>query len=101
MDQIERVTLDAGAELRTSWIYALSKSIILTPSLYLAAGAIHGCVRCERDWPLFYMEEFGRHHAIDKIAGYKHTKGVSPVGNSFSTTVRLTPHRVSLQLRIR
>src|SRR3546814_941142 len=67
MDQIERVTLDAGAELRTSWIYALSKSINLTPSLYLEAGAIHGCVLCERERPLIYMEAFDRHTEIDKI----------------------------------
>src|SRR3546814_12085378 len=75
MDHIERVTLDAGAELRTSWIYALSKSINLTPSLYLEAGAIHGCVLFERDRPLIYMEDVGRHNAIDKIAGYMHLNG--------------------------
>ena len=39
--------LDADAELRTSWLYALSRKINTRPSLYLAAGAIHGCVLCE------------------------------------------------------
>src|SRR3546814_4014866 len=103
MDQIGRVTLDAGAELRTSWIYALSKSINLTPSLYLEAGAIHGCVLCERDRPLIYMEDVGRHNAIDKIAGYMHLNGISPAGKLFYTTGRLTSEMVikTVQMRIR
>ena len=50
------------------------------PSLYLAAGAIHGCVLCEEDRPLLYMEDVGRHNAIDKIAGYMHLHGISPCG---------------------
>ena len=45
------------------------KIINTTPSLYLEAGAIHGCVLCERDIPLIYMEDVGRHNAVDKIAG--------------------------------
>ena len=48
------------------------RKINTAPSLYLAAGAIHGCVLCEEDRPLIYMEDVGRHNAIDKIAGYMH-----------------------------
>ncbi|MCW5752525.1 MAG: formate dehydrogenase accessory sulfurtransferase FdhD, partial [Alphaproteobacteria bacterium] len=47
MEALEGIRLDETAELRTSWIYSLSRKINLTPSLYLEAGAIHGCVLCE------------------------------------------------------
>ena len=69
MELIEGATLPA-AELRTSWLYALTNKINTTPSLYLEAGAIHGCVLAERDRPLVYMEDVGRHNAVDKIAGW-------------------------------
>ena len=39
-------------------------------SLYLEAGAIHGCVLCQEGRPLVYMEDVGRHNAVDKIAGW-------------------------------
>ena len=94
MERFESVRLDPGAELRTSWIYALSKTINHTPSLYLEAGAIHGCVLCEGDKPLIYMEDVGRHNAIDKIAGYMVRHRISPEGKSFYTTGRLTSEMV-------
>jgi FdhD protein len=94
MDAVESVTLDKQAELRSSWIYALSKAINLQPSLYLEAGAIHGCVLCETDRPLIYMEDVGRHNAIDKIAGYMRVHGITPAGKSMYTTGRLTSEMV-------
>ena len=72
MERFEEIRLDPAAVLRTSWLYALTRKINTAPSLYLAAGAIHGCVLCEEDRPLLYMEDVGRHNAIDKIAGYMH-----------------------------
>ncbi len=102
MEKFAEVVLDPAARLRTSWIYALSKQINLTPSLYLAAGAIHGCVLCEADRPLVYMEDVGRHNAIDKIAGYMRLKQVGPEGKIFYTTGRLTSEMVikTVQMRI-
>ena len=69
MESFERVELDRDAVLKTSWLYALTKKINTCPSLYLAAGAIHGCVLCEADRPLLYMEDVGRHNAVDKLVG--------------------------------
>ncbi len=94
MERFEAVELDKDAVLRTSWLYALSKKINTTESLYLAAGAIHGCVLCEEDRPLLYMEDVGRHNAVDKIAGYMFLNGVSPKGKLFYTTGRLTSEMV-------
>ncbi|MEE8202931.1 MAG: formate dehydrogenase accessory sulfurtransferase FdhD [Alphaproteobacteria bacterium] len=94
MERFEAVELDGSAVLRTSWLYALTKKINTTESLYLAAGAIHGCVLCEEDRPLLYMEDVGRHNAIDKIAGYMFLEGISPAGKMFYTTGRLTSEMV-------
>jgi FdhD protein len=94
MERFEEVRLDPDAILRTSWLYALTRKINTAPSLYLAAGAIHGCVLCEEDRPLLYMEDVGRHNAVDKIAGYMRLEGVSPAGKIFYTTGRLTSEMV-------
>ncbi len=94
MEKFEEVRLDPNAVLRTSWLYALTRKINTVPSLYLAAGAIHGCVLCEEDRPLIYMEDVGRHNAIDKIAGYMYRHNISPVGKIFYTTGRLTSEMV-------
>ena len=94
MERFEETTLDPDAVVHTSWLYALSKKINTTPSLYLAAGAIHGCVLCERDRPLIYMEDVGRHNAVDKIAGYMYLNGIAPTGKMFYTTGRLTSEMV-------
>jgi len=94
MEKFDDVRLDPEATLKTSWLYALTKKINTAPSLYLAAGAIHGCVLCEEDRPLIYMEDVGRHNAIDKIAGYMRMHDVSPKGKIFYTTGRLTSEMV-------
>jgi FdhD protein len=102
MEKFEEIALPADAVLKTSWLYALTRKINTAPSLYLAAGAIHGCVLCEEDRPLVYMEDVGRHNAVDKIAGYMHLNGVSPAGKIFYTTGRLTSEMVikTVQMRI-
>ncbi len=94
MERFDEVRLDPEAVLRTSWLYALTRKINTVPSLYLAAGAIHGCVLCEEDRPLLYMEDVGRHNAVDKIAGYMHLEKVSATGKIFYTTGRLTSEMV-------
>ncbi|MGH6913433.1 MAG: formate dehydrogenase accessory sulfurtransferase FdhD, partial [Geminicoccales bacterium] len=70
MERFEEIELPKDAVMHTSWLYALTRKINTCPSLYLEAGAIHGCVLCEEDRPLLYMEDVGRHNAVDKIAGY-------------------------------
>ena len=99
MEALENVTLPK-AELRTSWLYALTQKINTTPSLYLEAGAIHGCVLARRDDPLVYMEDVGRHNAVDKIAGWMFREKVSAADKIFYTTGRLTSEMVIKTVRM-
>ncbi len=94
MERFEEVELPRDAVLRTSWLYALLKRINTCPSLYLKAGAIHGCALCERDRVLLYMEDVGRHNAVDKIAGYMFRHGISARDKIFYTTGRLTSEMI-------
>jgi len=93
MEGLEGLTLPR-AELRTSWLYALSHKINRTPSLYLEAGAIHGTVLCQQDRPLVYMEDVGRHNAVDKVAGWMWQTGADPADKIMYTTGRLTSEMV-------
>ena len=93
MERFESVVLPK-AELRTSWLHQLTRKINTTPSLYLAAGAIHGCVLCRAGDPLVYMEDVGRHNAVDKIAGWMFRTRVDPADKIFYTTGRLTSEMV-------
>lgn len=81
-------------QVRLSDLYALSNQINRTPSLYLEAGAIHGTVLCEGARPLVYMEDVGRHNAVDKIAGWMFSEGVSAENKTLYTTGRLTSEMV-------
>lgn len=93
MEGLEGVVLPR-TPVRTSWLYALSAKINRTPSLYLEAGAIHGTVLCEGGNPLVYMEDVGRHNAVDKVAGWMLTEGISAQDKILYTTGRLTSEMV-------
>jgi FdhD protein len=99
MEALEDVTLP-DAELRTSWLYALTHKINTTPSLYLEAGAIHGCVLAREDKPLVYMEDVGRHNAVDKIAGFMFKHRITAHDKIFYTTGRLTSEMVIKTVRM-
>ena len=94
MESFEKAQLSAGVRIKTSWLYALVKKINTMPSLYLEAGAIHGCVLCQADRVLLYMEDVGRHNAVDKIAGYMFLNKISGNDKIFYTTGRLTSEMV-------
>ncbi|MBV9348200.1 MAG: formate dehydrogenase accessory sulfurtransferase FdhD [Pseudolabrys sp.] len=99
MEALEDVKLP-DTQLRTSWLYKLTSEINTTPSLYLEAGAIHGCVLAKEDKPLVYMEDVGRHNAVDKIAGWMFKEKVSPDDKIFYTTGRLTSEMVIKTVRM-
>lgn len=93
MEGLRDVSLPA-TRVHSSWLYALSAKINRTPSLYLEAGAIHGTVLCQKDKPLVYMEDVGRHNAVDKIAGWMLSEGVEAEDKILYTTGRLTSEMV-------
>ena len=99
LDVIEGIRLPA-AELRTSWLYSLTHAINTLPSLYLEAGAIHGAVLCQGPEPLVFMEDVGRHNAVDKVAGYMHRNGIGGGDKIFYTTGRLTSEMVIKTVRM-
>lgn len=93
MEGIEGLRLPE-ATIHTSWLYSLSRQINQMPSLYLSAGAIHGTVLCEQDQPLVYMEDVGRHNAVDKVAGWMRASQTSGADKILYTTGRLTSEMV-------
>ena len=95
MDQLDGVRLpDDGVQLLLSTLARLLRRLASVPSLYLEAGGIHGCALAEADRPLIYMEDVGRHNAVDKIAGVMAERGIEPSGKIFYTTGRLTSEMV-------
>lgn len=102
MEQIDQITLNKNTMLRTSTMLSLIKAINTMPSLYLSAGAIHGCVLAKENEILAYIEDVGRHNAVDKIAGWMRMNGISGDDKLFYTTGRLTSEMVikCVQMRI-
>ena len=94
LDSFDTVTLNDAARLKASWLYRLARDINNCPSLYLATGAIHGCVLCQKDQIIAYMEDVGRHNAVDKIAGLMRVHAIDPSDKIFYTTGRLTSEMV-------
>ena len=94
MEKFDEIDLPTDKKFKVSWLYELLKTINTTDSLYLKAGAIHGCVLCFEQTPLIFMEDVGRHNAVDKIAGYMFFKGMGRADKSFYTTGRLTSEMV-------
>ena len=94
MDDFSSVNLDKKSKIKTSWIYTISKKVNTKPSLYLKAGALHGCVLCQKDSPLIYVEDVGRHNAVDKIAGWMFLNKENANDKIFYTTGRLTSEMV-------
>ena len=94
MDDFSSINLDKNSKIKTSWIYTISKKINTRPSLYLKAGALHGCVLCKKDSPLIYVEDVGRHNAVDKIAGWMFLNNETANDKIFYTTGRLTSEMV-------
>ena len=94
MKRFDAIELAADTRLSTRQLIQLSRQINTVPSLYLKAGAIHGCVLCTPESPLVYIEDIGRHNAVDKIAGHMFLNNISGSDKIFYTTGRLTSEMV-------
>ena len=93
LEGLDNVVL-GESKLRTSWMYELANKINRTDSLYLKVGAIHGSVLCMKSKPICYMEDVGRHNAVDKISGWMISENIKPGDKILYTTGRLTSEMV-------
>ena len=88
------IRLNDETKVKSSWMRKISKNITEVPSLYLKAGAIHGCALCLNDNILAYVEDVGRHNAVDKIAGWMFLNNIDGNDKIFYTTGRLTSEMI-------
>jgi FdhD protein len=75
-------------------LYGLLNAMRLQESTYKSAGSVHGCALFRRDELLLFVEDVGRHNAIDTIAGWMWLQGVEGADKVFYTTGRLTSEMV-------
>lgn len=95
MDEIDSIQLPAEAGLKQSELYAIVNAIRLKESTYKSAGSVHACALfCGEELQLF-VEDVGRHNAVDTIAGWMSLQSLLPSGEKiFYTTGRLTSEMV-------
>ena len=99
MDDVDSIVLPP-ATLRQSQLYGIVNAIRMQESIYKAAGSVHGCALFQGDDMLVFIEDVGRHNAIDTIAGWmwmnRSVGGESLSGSDkvFYTTGRLTSEMV-------
>jgi len=93
MDDLDRISLPR-TELRQSLIYGLLKALDEHNQIYRRAGAVHGCALCQGTEILHFVEEVGRHNAVDTIAGHMWMNQTPGHDKIFYTTGRLTSEMV-------
>ena len=95
MDDVDQIVLDPNARLRQSVLYRIVDTIRTRPSVYKQAGSVHACALFDADGELLYfIEDVGRHNAVDAIAGRMWLDGISGADKIFYTTGRLTSEMV-------
>jgi len=93
MDDVDRIVL-APATLLQEQLYGIVNAIRVQDSIYKAAGSVHGCALFQGDAMQVFIEDVGRHNAIDSIAGWMWMNGVTGADKVFYTTGRLTSEMV-------
>ncbi len=98
MSDLESIRLPAvdepSARLSQSALYALLNAMRVQESTYKSAGSVHGCALFRQGELLTFVEDVGRHNAIDTIAGWMWMSGVGGADKIFYTTGRLTSEMV-------
>lgn len=95
MDEVDSIELPADARLRQSVLYKIVDMIRTYPCVYRQAGSVHGCALFSSSGEMIYfVEDVGRHNAVDSIAGKMWMDGVSGEDKIFYTTGRLTSEMV-------
>ena len=95
MDEVDRIVLPPDARLRQSVVHRIVETVRSQQSVYKQAGSVHGCALFTNDGELlWFIEDVGRHNAVDAIAGLMWLEGVSGADKVFYTTGRLTSEMV-------
>ena len=94
MDEIDDIRLPADASLSEATLYGLLDSMRHHESIYKQAGAVHGCALARGDEILMFVEDVGRHNAVDAIAGRMWLDDLQGGDKIFYTTGRLTSEMV-------
>jgi len=98
MDEVEHIHLPAEGRLHEETLFAMLSAVRQYESVYKEAGAVHGCALIENSLPepkiLVYIEDVGRHNAVDAIAGRMWLEEISGDHTMFYTTGRLTSEMV-------
>ena len=99
MAHLESIVLPTSSTINEEVLYAVMQAVRTYESIYKEAGAVHGCALCsnagdDRGNILKFVEDVGRHNAVDAIAGYMAMEGIGGNDKIFYTTGRLTSEMV-------
>jgi FdhD protein len=95
MDEVDRIVLPPAARLRQSVVHRIVETVRTQQSVYKQAGSVHGCALFTNDGELlWFVEDVGRHNAVDAIAGLMWLERMDGADKVFYTTGRLTSEMV-------
>ncbi|MDQ0143932.1 formate dehydrogenase accessory sulfurtransferase FdhD [Cupriavidus necator] len=94
LDEVDSIRLPVGATLDQDTLYGIIDTIRLQQSVYKQAGSVHGCALFQGTELLMFVEDVGRHNAVDAIAGRMWLEGMGGGDKIFYTTGRLTSEMV-------
>lgn len=95
MDELDNIALPPDARLKQSTLYRVVNTIRTQDSIYAKAGSVHGCGLFSSEGELqYFIEDVGRHNAVDSIAGLMWLNDVAGGDKVFYTTGRLTSEMV-------
>jgi FdhD protein len=102
MEEVDKIHLRRDVFVEESALFGLLNNVRLHESIYKQAGAVHGCALAAGENILTFVEDVGRHNAVDAIAGWMWLEDVSGEDKIFYTTGRLTSEMVikAAQMRI-
>ena len=99
MEEIDAVRLPKDARLADAQLFDLIEQVRKHETIYKQAGAVHGCALARASGPasaeiMMFVEDVGRHNAVDAIAGFMWLQGIDGADKIFYTTGRLTSEMV-------
>jgi FdhD protein len=94
MEEVDAIRLREDVKLTEETLYGLLDTVRRHETIYKSAGAVHGCALADGENILHFVEDVGRHNAVDAIAGLMWLEGIDGSDKIFYTTGRLTSEMV-------